>query len=173
MNKKQNMLRILIGAAAAVILVLLDQWTKVLAVASLKGQNDFVIIDGVLRLHYLENTGAAFSMMEGRQGFFLILTPIVCILICLVYIKMPSGKRFTPLQWTLIFVLSGAVGNYIDRFAQRYVVDFIYFELIDFPVFNVADIYVTLSMIALILLIIFYYTDEELSQLNPFRRKTA
>ncbi len=168
LNRKVS--RILIGMIATVILVALDQWTKILAVANLKGQSDFVIINGVLRLHYLENIGAAFSMMEGKQTFFLVLTPIVCALICYIYIKMPVTKRFSLLQWTLIFILSGAIGNYIDRFMQRYVVDFIYFELINFPVFNVADIYVTVSMIAFILLILFYYTEEELSELNPLHR---
>ena len=62
-------------------------------------------------------------------------------------------------------ICSGALGNFIDRIAHRYVVDFFYFELIDFPVFNVADIYVTVSAVLLILLILFYYKEDELSQI--------
>ncbi len=173
MKSNHKLIRILTGIIASAVLIGLDQWTKLLAVNYLKGQDDIILINGVLRLKYLENTGAAFSLMTGRQTFFLILTPIIALFICYIYVKLPDHKRFYILQGTLILIFAGAAGNYIDRFSQRYVVDFIYFELINFPVFNVADIYVTVSMILLILLILFYYKEEELEEINPFRRKKA
>lgn len=64
-------------------------------------------------------------------------------------------------SYSLFFLTSGALGNLIDRIRLKYVIDFIYFSLIDFPVFNVADIYVTVSMIVLLLLVLFYYKDED------------
>ena len=68
-----------------------------------------------------------------------------------------------PLKIAGILIYAGAIGNFIDRIRQSYVVDFFYFELIDFPVFNVADIYVTLSAIALIIVVLFYYKEEDFS----------
>ena len=63
----------------------------------------------------------------------------------------------------MVLIFAGAIGNFIDRIRQGFVVDFLYFELIDFPIFNVADIYVTVGCILLILLLLFYYKDEELN----------
>ena len=63
---------------------------------------------------------------------------------------MPAGKRYLPLMCSLFLLVSGAVGNMIDRLTQKYVVDFLYFKLIDFPIFNVADIYVTTATVILL-----------------------
>ena len=62
--------------------------------------------------------------------------------------------------------MAGAIGNMIDRAVRGYVVDFFYFRLIDFPIFNVADIYVTVTMILLLILILFYYKEEDLEFLS-------
>ena len=71
-------------------------------------------------------------------------------------------KKFVYLDYIIVFLIAGAIGNYIDRIMNNYVVDFIYFSLINFPVFNVADCYVTVSVILLLILIMWYYTDEDL-----------
>ena len=73
-------------------------------------------------------------------------------------------KRVFPLYATLVVLLAGALGNFYDRLIQGYVIDFIYFSLIDFPVFNVADIYVTLSVIVLIVMVLFVYKGDELEE---------
>ena len=65
----------------------------------------------------------------------------------------------------LYFIGAGAIGNMIDRMFRKYVVDFIYFRLIDFPVFNVADIYVTVAAVLLIVLVVFYYKDEDFDKI--------
>ena len=78
---------------------------------------------------------------------------------------MPHVKRYTALYMTGLFIIAGAVGNMIDRALHQYVIDFFYFKLIDFPIFNVADIYVTVSTILILLLILFYYKEEELDDL--------
>lgn len=144
-------------------LVLFDQLTKSAAAGHLKGQPPKVLIPGVLELYYLENSGAAFGIFQNATWLFIIIATAAVIAIAVVLIKMPVNRIYRPLRILLVLVGAGAAGNLIDRFVLRYVRDFIYFSLIDFPIFNVADIYVTVSILLLILLILFHYTDEELS----------
>lgn len=79
---------------------------------------------------------------------------------------MPQEKKYTALNYVIIFIFAGAVGNYIDRILNSYVVDFLYFSLIDFPVFNIADCYVTVAIIVFVLLILFYYKDEDFEEIK-------
>ena len=76
------------------------------------------------------------------------------------------------LKVCLTLICAGAAGNFIDRVAMGYVVDFLYFKLIDFPIFNVADCYVTVSTIALAFLLFRYYSDEDLEVLKPTRKES-
>lgn len=148
------------------ILVFIDQWTKQLAVSHLMDQGNIILIPGVLQLHYLENTGAAFSIMENKTIFFCIITPILCALMICLFIKLPDKKEYGSLRLILVFLLAGAIGNFIDRISYHYVIDFIYFSLINFPVFNVADLYVTCGVICLFFLILFVYSDKELDEIS-------
>lgn len=175
MNKKQVHFNSYISAFVSVIVfVLLDQYTKLLAVSHLK-EKSIEVIKGVFQLHYLENRGAAFGMLQNQQTFFLIISIVVLTVIGVLYVKIPHTKHFTLLRICLVLITSGAIGNLIDRVRFNYVVDFLYFELIDFPIFNVADIYVTVSTFALVLLMIFYYKDEDIeciyAQLSLKRKK--
>ena len=151
---------------AAALLVWLDQWTKLLVVQNLKNADPFVLIPGVLELGYVENTGAAFGILQGSRMFFLILTPAVCLFLLAVLLKTPRRKKYLPLNIILCFIMAGALGNYIDRLKNGYVVDFIYFKPIDFPLFNVADIFITVGFAVLLLLIVFYYNEEDLDFLS-------
>ena len=99
--------------------------------------------------------------MSGARYFFLILTVVIVAIVIYVSIKMPHTNRMVPLRGTLILLSAGAVGNFIDRLCFGYVRDFIYFKLINFPVFNVADIYVTVSVIIFAILILFVYKEDE------------
>ena len=146
-----------------VILVGLDQWTKGLAVKHLMNQPPFVIWDGVFELLYSENRGAAFGMMQGKQFFFFLIALVVLAAVVYLLWKMPVTERSMPMAVCLMMVSAGAVGNMIDRIGQGYVVDFLYFKLINFPIFNVADCYVTISAFLLILLVFFYYREEEMA----------
>lgn len=146
-----------------VILVGLDQWTKGLAVKHLMNQPPFVIWDGVFELLYSENRGAAFGMMQGKQFFFFLIALVVLAAVVYLLWKMPATERYMPMAVCLMMVSAGAVGNMIDRIGQGYVVDFLYFKLINFPIFNVADCYVTISAFLLILLVFFYYREEEMA----------
>ena len=149
-----------------VILTLLDQWTKSLVVHHLKDQSDIILIPGVFQLHYLENRGAAFGILQGKKIFFVFFTLIVLCLIAYLYLKrIPDEKKFRPMDGICILFFAGALGNFIDRVFRNYVVDFFYFKLIDFPVFNVADIYVTVAAFAMIILGLFYYKEEDYNKI--------
>lgn len=154
------------GALLAFLLILLDQGTKYLAVAKLKGQASFVIIRGVFELHYLENHGAAFGVLQGKKAFFIIVTVLMIVLLTYVYGRIPMERHFYPLHGICIALFAGAIGNFIDRVWHNYVIDFFYFSLINFPIFNVADIYVTCAMALFIILFLFYYKEADLDQLS-------
>lgn len=152
-------------ALAFVILVAADQAAKWWALAVLKDKEPIPLIKGVLELYYLENRGAAFGVLQNQQWFFLIITLLVAGAILWALPRIPREKKYRYLYWCLCLLGAGAVGNVIDRLFRRYVVDFIYFKLIDFPIFNVADIYVTVSTFCLVILIFFYYKEEDLEKM--------
>ena len=154
-----------------VFLILLDQVTKLLALQNLKGQNPVTLIPDVFQLLYVENRGAAFGILQNRQWVFLIITVIVLAALLWALPKIPQERHFLPLTLCLCFIGAGAVGNMIDRIFRGYVVDFFYFKLIDFPVFNVADIYVTTAAVILIVLIVFLYKEEDFDRIFPKKDK--
>ena len=146
-----------------VVLVALDQITKLLAVKYLNGQPPIVILDGIFELKYLENHGAAFGILQNKQYFFWILTILVILgLIWFYLFRIPDDKKYLPLNLLDVCLIAGAAGNLIDRMSQSYVVDFLYFKLIDFPIFNVADCYVTVCCAVFMILLLFYYKEEDL-----------
>lgn len=155
---------------SVIVLVLLDQGTKILAASNLK-DHSLVLIPGVLQLTYLENRGAAFSMLEGQQGFFYVITIVIVAAVLWFYAKLPTDRKYRKLRVTLAFLTAGALGNFIDRIALHYVRDFIYFVLINFPIFNVADIYVTGSAIALVVFMLFAYKDDDFAFLKKNKSK--
>ena len=154
-----------------VLLLIFDQWTKLLAIYHLKGQADIELLPGIFSLHYLENHGAAFAILRAQQWVFLILAAVFLVAAVILYLRMPFTARMIPLRIITVFISAGPVGNMIDRLFRHYVVDFLYFSLIDFPVFNVADIYITCCAVLLVLFVVFYYKDEELESI--FQRKDS
>ena len=143
------------------LLVLLDQVTKVAAVSALKDRDPFILIPGVFQLQYLENRGAAFGLLQNARIFFLAVTLAALAAVLYVLLRLPLRRKYIVMRFLMVFIAAGAVGNMIDRVFLGYVRDFLYFSLIDFPIFNVADIYVTCATILLILLLLFYYKEEE------------
>ena len=144
----------------SVCLLLLDQWTKYLACIHLKDRIPVSVIEDVFCLQYLENRGAAFGIMQNRQFFFVVIAALILGIIGYLYSRMPYTSHYRMLRICAVLIASGAVGNMIDRIRLNYVVDFFYFSLIDFPVFNVADCYVVIACIWFACLILFYYKDE-------------
>lgn len=171
-KKTTHYLSYLLATLSMIFAIFLDQYTKLLAVENLKNQAPIDIIENVFQLHYLENRGAAFGILQNQKIFFVIIGIIILIVALFFYFKMPHERHFIPLRICLLLIASGAIGNMIDRIRLNYVIDFFYFELIDFPIFNVADIYVTLSAGLLIVLILFYYKEDDLEMLfKLFSRK--
>ena len=162
MKKKQT----LTGILVMILAIALDQLTKQWAVAALKGKESLVLIKGVLEFSYLENTGAAFGSFRGLQIPLILVTLVIIVFVVYKLVTLPDNKRFYPIRMCGVFLISGAVGNLIDRVMNRYVVDFIYFSLIDFPVFNIADIYVVCGGIVLVFLVVFKYKDEDFEFLS-------
>lgn len=164
MSKKWK--QILFFVLGLIVSIGFDQWTKYLVVNRLKGNSPYIIWDGVFELYYSENRGAAFGIMQGRQGFFFIVAAVVVVAVFYLLLKMPSDKKYLPFTVCLFLLVSGAVGNMIDRLLQGFVVDFLYFKAINFPIFNVADCYVVISTILLMVLSFFVYTEEDLEFLS-------
>ncbi len=150
----------------AALLLAFDQFTKHLAVVCLKGKEAYVLIDGVLELDYLENRGAAFGMLQ-NQKFFLVAVGIVFMaFICYFLIRLPDQKKYFVIHILASAIIAGGLGNMMDRIRLDFVVDFISFVLIDYPIFNVADIYVVVATIAVFVLLLFVYKEEDLEFLN-------
>lgn len=167
LKKKLLMSMDIVGIIA---LVILDQYTKSLAVVYLKDKPAYNIINGVLELNYLENKGAAFGMLQNQKAFFIFVAFVILGVIGYVLYKMPDDKKYRVLHLLLSLIAAGAIGNMIDRIRLDYVVDFIYFVLINFPIFNVADMYVSLSTVALVFLLLFRYKENDLNFIS-FKQK--
>ena len=135
--------------------VLFDQWTKLLVLTHLKGHDSYIVIKNVFELEYLENRGAAFGIMQNKQYIFVAGAVLICIVLLILYRRIPPAKKYIPLRICAVLLAAGAAGNMIDRIRFDYVIDFLYFRLIDFPIFNVADCYVVISCIVFALLILF------------------
>lgn len=165
-SKKKKSIRVfLLPAIIISFLTALDQLTKYIVVSNFKLHESKTVIDGVFSFTYIQNRGMAWGMFQGRIPVFMIFTSIVLILCFRVMYNVVDIKRYRWAKYVLIILISGALGNLIDRISLGYVIDFLHFELIDFPVFNVADVYVVVSMIAAILLLMFVYSNEELDDI--------
>jgi signal peptidase II len=148
------------------LLIATDQLSKYAAVLKLRHQPAYSVMEGILEFNYLENRGAAFGLLQNQKVLFLFVGIIfLCTIVYILY-KTPDGGRYMLLHILLVTIAGGAVGNMIDRIRLDYVVDFIYFVCINFPIFNVADMYVTMASVVLFILLLFYYKEEDLNFLN-------
>ncbi len=153
------------------LMTFLDQITKY--VIRLKQDTlPIPIIKNVLEISYLENEGAAFGMLQKKQLLFVIIFAFVIVGIIIFLFKIPKEKKFNKLHIVLSLILAGAIGNTIDRIMKQSVTDFIYFKLINFPLFNVADICLTCATILLVLFIIFGYKDDDFAFIKGKKKDT-
>ncbi len=143
----------------AVVLVALDQVFKYLAVQFLREEPAFVLVDGIFELVYVENTGAAFNILNNQRWFFIIVTSVV-MLFLLAVILSGRYRRHPLLNVSFVLVLSGGIGNLIDRIVHGYVIDYLYFKWIDFPVFNFADCCLVIGAIFMLIFFFFVYEDN-------------
>ena len=143
--------------------IVVDQLTKYLAVTFLSPVTTVPVIPHVFHLTYVENTGAAFSIFAGKQIFLILLTLIFIIVLVYFFVIMPKTKRYFDVNLALSMIISGAVGNLIDRIRLNYVIDFFDVRLIGFAIFNIADIFV---VVGCILMVIAIFRNKELLN-NP------
>lgn len=144
-----------------IVSIILDQFTKYLAVINLKDNVSYHVIGDFLRFSYVENRGAAFGMLQNQRWFFIITTIILIAL--LIYLIWFNKKITNAGKLTLSLVFGGAIGNFIDRVRLGYVIDFVdvrFGELYNFPVFNIADSCLVVGIGILILLILFNKFDK-------------
>ena len=153
--------KFIISLIIVAVIVLADQITKLLIVNNYNLKDEKQIIGDFLVLTYIRNSGAAWGSFAGKTAILVIFSIIVFIFIFRSYIRILEDPKYKPIRICYLCVVGGAIGNMIDRIRLHYVIDFIYFKFIDFPVFNIADIFVTLSVIVLVILFIFKYKDED------------
>jgi len=134
------------------LIIAFDQITKYLATAQLKGGKTVQFIPDVVQFRYAENTGMAFSLLSGARWIFIVLTVAVCVGV-LWYMFSDRCKNLW-LYWSLGVVVSGGLGNLIDRIRFGYVVDFIEPTFMNFAVFNIADSAVTLGAASMIIYLV-------------------
>lgn len=148
--------------ASTVILILIDQLTKFWAISQLHNANQVIpVIDGVFELRYLENHGAAFGILKNEMWFLIPVTLIVSCLFLVMLVRSPLRRR--PMFCIpSVMIFAGAIGNLIDRIFYGYVVDFLYFKLINFPIFNFADCCVVVGAILFFVYFIFILKDDDM-----------
>ena len=143
----------------AILLLVLDQWSKLAIVNNFALHEVKEVLPGILSLFYIQNEGAAWGIFEGRMFFFFIITVVVVGAMVYNAHKQGFDKKIVGISYA--FLLSGAIGNFIDRMRLGYVVDMFRLDFIDFPIFNVADIYVVVACVLFAILVLFYYKDED------------
>ena len=145
--------------AGIFIIAILDQTAKLFAAGLLPSVRTIPIIEDIFHLTYVENTGAGFGAFSGYTWILTVLTLLV-ILAVVIYVVVKRPKNYTLLT-ALTFMMGGAVGNVIDRIRLGYVIDFFDFRIIDFPVFNVADCFITVGAVIFAVYVIFLSDKKE------------
>ena len=145
-------LPMLLFVAAA---TLADQLTKLWVLQTIPLHTRVGVIDGLFHLTYVQNTGAAFSSFQGMQWLFFVI--FLLFTVCVIWEAIKKSMPFTTFErWCIAAIYAGGLGNMIDRLRLGFVVDMIEVEFIRFPVFNVADCFITCGGILLLLHLIFF-----------------
>lgn len=145
-----------------VVIIIVDQVSKYWAYHNLQGSNPIQVFGEWLQFEYVENRGAAFGMLQGQMWLFYIVTIFVVGL--LLYFLFKYFKDSLYMNITLGLILGGAIGNFIDRLFRGFVVDFIKVDFIksyNFPVFNLADVAITLGALLFLVFLILSGEDKE------------
>ena len=168
MNSNVIKARPLISIIIIFVCVGIDQLTKLLAINNLRDLADEIpVINKVFGLYYVENKGISFSMLSSKMALIIIITSIIMLILIYVMIRTPKTKYFMPFSIVLSVIIGGAAGNMIDRIFRGFVIDFIMLDFINFPIFNVADIFICVGLFILVILIIFKYKDKDFDFIIP------
>ena len=173
---KKVFMRYILPVLGVVAVVLLDQWTKYLTVHKIGEYGRIVLIEEVFELVYVKNNGMAWGMLQNQQWLFVVMTPIVLGLMGWLYVRMPYEKKYLPMRVLEVMLAGGAIGNLLDRmfrgeFCQGHVVDMFYVKAINFPVFNVADSFISVSFVLLVVLVLFKYSEEDFDRMLRLKKK--
>lgn len=131
-----------------VFILIIDQFSKYLSVLYIKPMGSYPLINQVFHLTYAENRGAAFSIFSGKQTLLIIVTALIIILLGCYLVKVRKSGQVL-LKVLLSLIIGGAMGNLVDRIRLNYVVDMFDFTLINYPIFNMADVFVVTGAILL------------------------
>ncbi|MCR5704096.1 MAG: signal peptidase II [Eubacterium sp.] len=165
------------------VFTFIDQFTKYLASSRLKvSGKEIKVIPKVLSFYYLNggNRGAAWGLFSGKTSFLILFTVVILMIlfhfVWNIYRKIEFNyslklTKLIILQYLIGLIIAGAVGNIIDRVRYGAVIDFIRFTFINFPIFNVADIYVTVSCFLIVIICLFFISEDEFNEIFSFRKK--
>ncbi len=153
----------------------LDQWTKYLTMKHLAGGGEVKFIGNAVVFSYMQNRGMAWGLFQNAQFVLCLLTILAIAVIVFLYVRTPFKPEYRPIRIAEVMLVGGALGNLIDRifrfdpaeggtYFHGYVVDMIYVKAINFPVFNVADIFVSLAFLSFLFLLIFVYNEDEFNK---------
>ncbi|SEP88326.1 signal peptidase II [Lachnospiraceae bacterium RM5] len=152
------------------ILIFLDQLSKILVLKKLK--QSINVVPKILNFTYVENRGVAFGFLQNKDIVIVILALIIITVILFLSVKIEkhlicadNKKKFYLIQILFIFISSGAISNMADRLRLGFVVDFLEFDFIEFPVFNIADCYVVVATFILMIVFTFFISDKELDSI--------
>lgn len=161
----------LLSFVLCVVLIGADQLIKYLVSSSLAPNGAATLIPGVVELRYYENNGAAFSIMQGKQGFLIAVTGLALLGAVIYVLRFHKLKGFWE-HAAFILVFSGGVGNLIDRVSNGYVVDYVNLIFMRFAVFNLADIMVCVGF-AFLVVAVFRYELMVRKQEKPDEAEAA
>lgn len=147
------------------ILVLIDQFVKFWTVNSFDLNTGSEFIPNILSFFYIQNDGAAWGIFSGQMWLFAIITLVVIGMLIVMLHRDAKDSKF--LAWAISFILAGAIGNFIDRMRLGYVVDMFKLEFMEFPIFNVADICLTIGVILMFIYLFFIEGKEESKKNEP------
>jgi len=135
------------------VLLAADQAVKIWSLNVLRPQSPMVLIPGVFRLSYVENRGAAFGIFQGQTVLLAVFSVAITAALLYLYHRVPGGKGYRLLHVCYTLVLAGALGNQVDRIFRGFVVDMFEFYWFSFPVFNLADCFIVIGGITLLILV--------------------
>ena len=157
MNFKKYILPVL----TIIFIAAIDQFSKYLIIRNVPLHYEIPVIGDAVVITHIHNSGSAWGILSGKIALLLIITFIVTIGLFYIYHNIVNEDKYRILRCGIVAILGGALGNMIDRIRFGYVTDFIYFKIINFPVFNVADIFVTVTIFVLLFVFIFVYKSED------------
>jgi len=151
----------MLAVILVIFIVLFDQVTKYFACQSLQDGLSVTVIPNILSFQYHENAGAAWGILSNHRWVFMIISciAIIAIIAFMIYTRKQYNSKL--LTVSLSFFLGGGIGNMIDRFRLEYVIDFLRFDFIDFPIFNVADSFITVGALFMLIYLTIDTVKEE------------